>query len=155
MNTTHFYIRLAAVLALATVTVPASAAPTASAQQNAYDQSDAPASHDLIGGAHVEGHVAFLHAELAITPAQEALWGPVADAMREDVKTMETAEDKIARQSPDRETAIRYLQNRTLFAEMRAQGESRFLAAMEPLYNSLSSQQKQMADELLIDRMPE
>lgn len=31
---------------------------------------------------HVEGRIAFLHAELAITEAQEPLWASLADALR-------------------------------------------------------------------------
>lgn len=51
-------------------------------------------SHDLVQGAHVEGHIAFLKAELGITSAQETLWSPVAAAMREDVRNLQEAETK-------------------------------------------------------------
>ncbi len=108
------------------------------------------APHDLVQGAHVEGHIAFLHAELGITPAQEPLWVPVAAAMREDVRNLQDAEKKTPPITHGRETAIQYLESRTLFANLRAQGEARFLAALRPLYDKFSEQQKQIADELLI-----
>ena len=106
-------------------------------------------THDLVQGAHVEGHIAFLRAELGITSAQESLWMPVAGAMREDVRNTQEAETRVSqRQRPD--NAIEYLENRSFFAALRAQGEARFLAAFRPLYSTLSSQQKQVADELLM-----
>jgi len=111
-------------------------------------------SHDLVQGAHVEGHIAFLKAELGITAAQESLWSPVAAAMREDVKNLQEAESSVDRkQHPD--NAIEYLENRVSFASLRAQGETRFLNAFRPLYSNLSQQQKQVADGLLIPGISE
>jgi hypothetical protein len=110
--------------------------------------------HDLVQGSHVDGHVAFLKAELAITPAQEALWLPVAAAMREDVKNMQEAESMAVRKHRP-ESAVEYLENRSAFAALRAQGEARFLTAFRPLYNNLSTHQKQVADGVLIPRTPE
>src|ERR1035437_8143179 len=49
---------------------------------------NAPA-HERHFGGHIEGHIAFLKAELNITPAQEALWNKVAAAMRADVADSE------------------------------------------------------------------
>jgi len=119
---------------------------------HAYDRSDITPDSHKVPGQHVEGHIAFLHAELRITPAQEQLWAAVANAMREDVKEMQDAEMQVSRQSQSSETAIQYLQNRAMFANLRARGEARFLAALQPLYESLSTQQKQAADELLVSR---
>lgn len=131
------------------------ASATTRATQAARSEGDVTArSHDLIQGSHVEGHIAFLKAELGITAAQESLWTPVAAAMREDVKNIDEAEYKVSqKQRPD--NAIDYLENRVMFANLRAQGEARFLTAFKPLYNDLSQQQKQMADELLIPNAPE
>jgi hypothetical protein len=109
-------------------------------------------ARDLILGPHVEGHIAFLHAELDITPAQEKLWTPVAEAMRQDVKAMEEARSHIAGTDGD-ENAIQHLQNRAMFARLRADGEERFLKAFTPLYNQLSDTQKAVADDLLCEKM--
>ncbi|MGB9152378.1 MAG: Spy/CpxP family protein refolding chaperone [Alphaproteobacteria bacterium] len=123
--------------------------------RSAHNEGDVAAnSHDLVQGAHVEGHIAFLRAELGITSAQEPLWAPVAEAMREDVRNLQEAESKASqKQAPD--DAVEYLENRVLFANLRAQGEARFLTAFRPLYGSLSQQQKQVADGLLIPSRPE
>jgi hypothetical protein len=65
---------------------------------------------------------------------------------------MQDAEMQVSRQTQGSETAIQYLQNRAMFANLRARGEARFLAALQPLYDNLSMQQKQAADELLVSK---
>ena len=122
--------------------------------QTARKEGDVGANpHDLVQGSHVEGHIAFLKTEIGITPAQEPLWATVAAAMREDVRHLRDAENRVSHDRP--ENALDYLQNRVMFANLRAQGEERFLTALRPLYNELSPQQKQTADELLIPNAPE
>jgi hypothetical protein len=118
--------------------------------QHPTDQSDTAPDPHQITGQHVEGHIAFLHAELGITPGQEQLWLPVADAMRQDVQAMRDAQGQVARQSHEHESAVQYLQNRVVFANLRADGEVRFLNALQPLYAAMSRKQKQAADELLV-----
>ncbi len=136
-------------------TFPAHAASPDLSPQTAHSEGDVDANkHDLVQGSHVEGHIAFLKAEIGISAAQEAEWQPVAAAMREDVRNLNDAEHRIARQQGS-DTALDYLQNRVLFANLRAQGEQRFLTAFQPLYGVLSSQQKRVADELLIPAAPQ
>ena len=135
--------------------IPALAAVTDMETKAAHDEGDIAANtHDLVRGTHVEGHIAFMKAELGITAEQEMLWGPVASAMREDVKKLQEAERKVARK-PTPDNALEYLENRVTFANLRAEGEVRFLNAFRPLYNSLSPQQKQIADDLLIPSQSE
>ena len=142
---------IAAVIAGLALMCPLNAGATNSRSEPAYDQSDTtPNARPAATGQHVEGHIAFLRAELAIMPEQEQYWTPVVDAMREDVQAMQEAERQVSRQMYDRETAIEYLQNRAMFANLRAQGEARFLAALQPLYDHLSAQQKKVADDLLV-----
>ncbi len=107
--------------------------------------------HDIVQGPHVEGHIAFMHAELGITPEQETLWAHVAAAMRQDVKNLEDAEARTSEES-NSGGAVSYLENRAMFAKLRAQGEDRFLKAFRPLYDNLSDEQKAKADELLMPR---
>ena len=112
-------------------------------------------TRDIVQGPHVEGHIAFLHAELGITDEQETLWAPVAAAMRQDVENLEEAQDKVAGETHGRLNSLQYLRNRAMFAKLRAQGEERFLKALEPLYQNFSSEQKRAADELLIPKTPD
>jgi hypothetical protein len=125
------------------------------ATQYAHNEGDVAAnSHDLVQGSHVEGHIAFFKAELGITSEQESLWAPVVAAMREDVKNLQDEESSLSQKHAPK-NAIEYLQNRVVFANLRAQGEERFLSAFHPLYDALSQQQKQAANSLLIPNTSE
>ena len=96
---------------------------------------------------HIEGHIAYLKAELMITSAQEAAWDKVADHMRNAVKDYEEAVAKLP-EDTSKPNAIDSLAERAQFANLKAKGESEFLADFKPLYDSFSDQQKQTADEL-------
>jgi len=101
---------------------------------------------------HVEGHIAFLKAELKITPAQEALFAGVAAAIRADVQDMEQTSQEETAKAPSHRTAVQALELRSNLTALRARSEERFLTAFRPLYDSLSAEQKQTADELLTRR---
>lgn len=101
---------------------------------------------------HIEGHIAFLKTELKITPAQEALFAKVADAMREDVKEFGQARQQAVANFHMPPTAVQILEMRANLATLRAKTEDRFLAAFRPLYQSLSADQKQVADEMMARR---
>ena len=103
---------------------------------------------------HIAGHIAFLKAELAITPAQEAAWAKVADAMRDDVQEYEAATHALP-QSQTMPSAIDSLSERSQFADLRAKGERRFLDVFRPLYATMSPNQKQAADDLFAARNDE
>lgn len=100
-------------------------------------------------GLHLEGLIAFLKAELAITDAQLPLWDKVVAAMREDVARMTPLMAQAWDGQGAPETAVAYLEQRANLAAVRADGEARFLAAFRPLYDALSPDQKKAADELL------
>lgn len=124
------------------------------ATQAAHNEGDVNANHhDLIQGAHVEGHIAFLKAELAINSSQESLWTTVAAAMRKDVRDIEEAQNRLSQRQDL--TAIEYLRNRAFFANLRAQGEQRFLKALQPLYDTFSQEQKQAANDIFITHSKE
>jgi hypothetical protein len=108
--------------------------------------------HRLQHDGHIEGHIAFLKAELKITPAQEALFANVAAAMRDDVKEFEQAGQQRTAKGERPRTAVQILELRANAAALSAKTEDRFLAAFRPLYESLSAEQKQIADGLLAER---
>jgi len=101
---------------------------------------------------HVEGHIAFLKAELKITPEQESLFATVAAAIRTDVQDLETSHQQMIAAAPAQPTAVQLLERRTNLARLRVGAEERFLNAFRPLYASLSPDQKQTADELIAQR---
>jgi hypothetical protein len=96
----------------------------------------------------VDGRIAFLKAELKITPAQETQWQQLAAAMHENA----TALDQVitsARQQRGVMNAVQRLELREQFAKVRADNDARLLNAFKPLYASLSPEQQQTANTLV------
>jgi hypothetical protein len=101
---------------------------------------------------HVEGRLAFLKTELKISEAQLPLWNAVADAIRANAKGMGEMSGGMMGAS-----------QATTLPDKLAMGEKmmtahvdalhRFKAAVEPLYATLSDEQKKTADELLMGPM--
>lgn len=106
------------------------------------------ATERMLPGQFVEGRIAFLKAELKITPAQEAQWQQVAAAMRENAKALDQAVTT-ARQDRGTMDAVKRIEMREQFAKLRADNDARLLAAFKPLYASLSPEQQQMANRLI------
>ena len=107
------------------------------------------AHHHAMGrmpGQYVDGRIAFLKAELKITPAQETQWQQVEAAMRENAKALDQS-ITTARQNRTGVDAVQRLELREQFAKVRADNDARLLAAFKPLYASLSPEQQQMANQ--------
>jgi Spy/CpxP family protein refolding chaperone len=105
----------------------------------------------MMPGEFVEGRIAFLKAQLKITPAQEEQWRRVEAAMRENAKARDQAITTMrqARQDRGAMNAVERLELRGQMAKVRAESNDRFLAAFKPLYASLSPEQQSMADRLI------
>ena len=102
----------------------------------------------MMPGQFVEGRIAFLKAQLKITPAQEAQWQQVEAAMRENAKTLDQTITN-AGQNRGNMDAVQRLESREQFARVRVSNDARLLAAFKPLYASLSPEQQQMANQLV------
>jgi Spy/CpxP family protein refolding chaperone len=102
----------------------------------------------MMPGQFVDRRIAFLKAELKITPAEEAQWQQVEAAMRENAKTLDQIMTT-ARQNRAGTNAVQHLELRYQFAKVRAENNDRFLAAFKPLYASLSPEQQRTADQLI------
>ena len=102
----------------------------------------------MMPGQFVDGRIAFLKAELKITPAQETQWQQVAAAMRDNAKTLDQT-ITTARQNRTGTDAMQRLELREQFAKVRADNDARLLAAFKPLYASLSPEQQQTANQLV------
>jgi protein CpxP len=96
----------------------------------------------------VDGRIAFLKAELKITPAQETQWQQVATAMHQNATALDQAIGN-ARQQSGSMDAVQRLSLREQFAKVRADNDARLLTAFKPLYASLSPEQQQMANTLV------
>ena len=98
---------------------------------------------------HIEGRIAFLKAELGITPQQQAQWDKLAQVMRDNAKELDANFDQLhAQAGTETHNAVERLEAQGRFAALRVQQSGRVLAAFRPLYASLSDQQKQAADQL-------
>jgi periplasmic protein CpxP/Spy len=102
----------------------------------------------LLPGQLVDGRIAFLKAELNITPAQQADWQKVEAAMRENADALDKAIGS-ARAHGRTMNAVERLETRAEFAKLRADNSERLLAAFKPLYASLSPEQQQRANALM------
>jgi hypothetical protein len=132
---------------------------SAEAQSGPAGPTAAGAKHDhmrhgrFTPGRHIEGRIAYLRAELKITPAQSAQFDKVAAVMRDNAKSsaemFEQARAARAANPNAAPDAVARLNERVKVAEARTAGMKKFVDAFAPLYQSLSDDQKKSADELL------
>jgi periplasmic protein CpxP/Spy len=102
--------------------------------------------------ARIEDRIAYLHNQLKITPAQEAQWQPFADAMREDGQAMGQLYEQ-RKKNVESASALENMRDYVQLTQTHADGVKKLLTAFEPLYNSLSAEQKQLADATFRDRL--
>src|SRR5271169_414905 len=144
------------ILAAALLTSVAALALSPSAAQTALPaansgtaQTQARHHARMLPGQLVDGRIAFLKAELKITPPQETQWQHVAAAMRENANALDQA-ITAARQNPGAMDAVQRIERRQQFARVRADNDARLLAAFKPLYASLSPEQQRVANQLVM-----
>ncbi|RKP52520.1 Spy/CpxP family protein refolding chaperone [Trinickia fusca] len=102
--------------------------------------------------ARVEARITQLHSQLKITAAQEAQWKTFADVMRENGATMDKLyHDRI--EAAKTQSALDNMKQYADIAQAHADGMKKLVGAFEPLYSSLSPQQKQLADTTFRARM--
>jgi protein CpxP len=95
----------------------------------------------------VESRISEMHTKLKITQAQEGQWNNVAQVMRDNAKTLDTLTQ--ARISNAKTmTAIADLKSYSEITDAHAEGLKKFVAAFQPLYDSMSDAQKKGADML-------
>ena len=121
-------ITLAAVLLLGAVVL---ARPTFAAGTQAPTQADT--------------RINSLHSRLQITAAQESLWQPVAQVMRENAATMEAIR-KSRTDGKSNMSAVDDLQSYARLIDAHAEGVKKLEPPFEALYNSMSNAQKHNAD---------
>jgi periplasmic protein CpxP/Spy len=127
---------------------------TAISMSGAFAQTSAPASAPAGASSapagkagherNVEDRIAYLHAQLKITPAQESQWNAFADVMRNNGETMGQLFQQ--RKAATNVSALDDMQQYATIAQAHADGMKRLVDAFTPLYNSLSPEQKKLAD---------
>ncbi len=102
---------------------------------------------------HVEGRLAFLKTELKITPAQEPQWSKFAEVVRNTAKSAQAAKPPMMQGGMKASTAPERLAHYEKTLASRLETVRALKAAVDPLYASLSDDQKKVADELLMGPM--
>lgn len=102
----------------------------------------------------VEKHIKDLHAKLKITPAEEAQWAAVVEAMRANTMELDKAIDK-REAIANNATAIDNLNAYGDIAQAHADGVKKLSAAFSPLYTAMPDDQKKVADEVFGHRAHE
>lgn len=93
----------------------------------------------------VDKHIKSLHDRLKITPAEEAQWTPVAQAMRDNALGLDTLVDK---REMGGMSAVDDLNAYGDIAQAHADGVKKLSAAFTPLYNAMPDDQKKLADSV-------
>jgi protein CpxP len=95
----------------------------------------------------VEGRITELHTKLHITSEQEPKWTTFAQAMRDNAKRMD---DVLAKRSQDLKamTAVDDLRSYRDMTEVHYDNLKKLVSAFEPLYDSLTADQKKAADTM-------
>jgi LTXXQ motif family protein len=135
-----------AVLGLAPALAQPAAAPPGSVLSQSQEHHHA--GPRMMPSQLVDGRIAFLQAELKITPQQEAQWQSVVAAMRQNANALDQVISS-ARQQRGAMDAVQRLTMREQFDKVRTENDERLLSAFKPLYGSLSPQQQQIANQLL------
>lgn len=101
---------------------------------------------------HVEGRLAFLKTELKVTDVQMPQWTRFADALRSAATSMSGMRQQMM-QGGMPTTAPARLDLHEKMLSARLDGLKSIKAALDPLYNSFSDEQKKLADELMFGPM--
>ena len=100
---------------------------------------------------HLEGRIAFIREELKISDAQQPLWNVVADAMRATANQM--GMPNCMGMTSASGTLPEKLAARERVMTEHLEGLRKLKVAIDPLYALLDSEQKKMADSLIIGPM--
>jgi protein CpxP len=136
----------AALPALAQTSPAAGAAPAARAPASSATAVSTSAAKEAKHSAAVEAHIANLKKKLMITPAQDSAWNTFAEVMRDNGEAIEAAvQERDASKNLD---AIHDLQSYAKVAQVHADGAQKLAAAFQPVYDTLSPEQKKNADTM-------
>jgi hypothetical protein len=103
-------------------------------------------------GEDVEARIKTLHGELRITPEQESQWKDVANAMRENAKTMTDLRSQQA-DATKSASAPEMIEAFGKTMDAHANAIHRFGAVFQTLYDGMSAPQKRTADAVFRERV--
>jgi len=135
--------------AFAQTAAPAGASGPAMSVAAPASASAARARHDQ----RVEQRIAYLHSQLKITSQQDPQWNTFADVMRSNSEKMGDLFQQ--RKSEANDSALDNMKQYAEITQAHADGTKRLVDAFEPLYTSLSPEQKKLADTTFRNQPPE
>jgi hypothetical protein len=94
----------------------------------------------------VEQRITTLHTALNITPAEDAKWNDVAQAMRENATAMDKLIADSKATSPQNMTAVDDLRMYQKFSEAHVAGLKNLIVSFDALYTAMPDDQKKNAD---------
>lgn len=106
-----------------------------------------------MGARHVEGRIAFLKTELKITSSQNDQWGKYADALRANAGDGRSAMPPMMSGAMGQSSAPDVLDRQEQSLVKRLAALRGLKGALAPLYQTLTTEQKKLADELLVGPM--
>jgi protein CpxP len=95
----------------------------------------------------VEAHIAALHSQLQITPAEEGGWTTFAQVMRENTAQMQSAFATRGQALPTM-NAVQDLQSYAQIAQIQSTNMQKLATAFQTLYASFPAPQQKVADEV-------
>ena len=138
----------------ATPVVPPAAGTTAPPEVQAPGSAAKPhedTGHHASRG--MSGYLAALHDELAITPAEEPLWGTFAGSMRDSAAQLGQAYRQRRDQLPTM-NALADLNSFISLEQLRLDGLKKSSAAFTALYQTMPPDQQKVADKVFLSDMP-
>jgi periplasmic protein CpxP/Spy len=141
-------MRSVAIAALMGATMLATPLSAARAEQTVAAQNQSATGATETKGETVEQRITNLHAALKITPAQDAQWNAVAQAMRENAASMDKLVAANRTTPPQNMTAVEDLKTYQKFAQAHVAGLKNLISAFSTLYDAMPDAQKKVADEV-------
>jgi len=98
---------------------------------------------------NVEGHIAFLKAELKITDPQQKAWEEFADALRTNAKALAAAPNPMMGAMNHKLSAGARLEQQEKLLTLQLEASKRSRTPLEALSTVLADEQKKRLDELI------
>jgi hypothetical protein len=102
--------------------------------------------------ANVDAHIALLHRELQITPAEETAWAAFAQVMRDNAAQMGAAFAQRGQSLPTM-NAVQDLQSYAQIAQIQSDNMQKLAAAFQTLYAGFPASQQKVADAVFRPQM--
>ena len=141
------FVRSVAIAALLGATMLATPLTAALAQSPAPNTVAATGATETKGET-VEQRITTLHASLNITPAEEAQWNGVAQAMRENATAMDKLVATNRTTPPQNMTAVQDLETYRQLAQAHVDRLKNLTSAFSTLYDAMPDAQKKNADQV-------